>query len=64
MLGPEQSVGSLFLIRIAFDMPTTPCAHAMLLMDQAGWHMTDKLEAPANISIIALPAKCPELTPP
>jgi hypothetical protein len=33
-------------------------------MDQAGWHMTDKLEAPANISIIALPAKSPELTPP
>lgn len=25
--------------------------------------MTDKLEIPANISIVALPAKCPELNP-
>jgi hypothetical protein len=28
-------------------------------MDQAGWHMTGKLDVPHNISIFALPAKCP-----
>jgi len=28
-----------------------------------GWHITDKLDALGNISIIALPAKCPELSP-
>jgi transposase len=38
-------------------------AHAVVLMDQAGWHMTGKLDVPGNISIIALPAKCPELNP-
>lgn len=38
-------------------------AHAVVLMDQAGWHMTAKLIVPENISIIALPAKCPELNP-
>jgi len=27
----------------------------------AGWY--DKLDVPGNISIIALPAKCPELNP-
>jgi hypothetical protein len=27
------------------------------------WHTTDKLEMPGNISIIALPARCPELNP-
>jgi hypothetical protein len=32
-------------------------AHAVVLMDQAGWHMTAKLIVPENISIIALPAK-------
>jgi transposase len=37
--------------------------HATLLMDQAGWHMTDALIVPDNISIIPLPAKCPELNP-
>ena len=30
---------------------------------QAGWHTTGKLVVPDNISIIALPAKCPELNP-
>ena len=40
-----------------------PGAHAVVLMDQAGWHMTDKLDVPGNISIIVLPAKCPELNP-
>ena len=32
-------------------------------MDPAGWHMTDKLNVPGKISIIALPAKCLELNP-
>ena len=40
-----------------------PGAHAVLLMDQAGWHMTAALVIPGNISIIPLPAKCPELNP-
>ena len=38
-------------------------AHAVLLMDQAGWHMTGKLIVPENITIVPLPAKCPELNP-
>jgi transposase len=38
-------------------------AHAVLLLDQAGWHMTDKLDVPANITILPLPPKCPELNP-
>jgi hypothetical protein len=28
-----------------------PGAHAVLLIDQAGWHMTDKLDLPANITM-------------
>jgi len=38
-------------------------AHAVLLMDQAGWHMTARLIVPKNITIVPLPAKCPELNP-
>src|SRR3546814_20077198 len=45
------------------SLAVAPGAHAAVLMDQAGWHMTGKLVVPANISIIALPAKCPELNP-
>src|SRR5437870_11897392 len=40
-----------------------PAAHAVLLVDQAGWHMSTRLVVPANITIIALPPKCPELNP-
>jgi DDE superfamily endonuclease len=32
-------------------------------MNQASWHLTDKLEEPATTSIITLPAKCPEFNP-
>jgi transposase len=40
-----------------------PGRHAALLMDQAGWHMSAKLVVPSNITIVALPPKCPELNP-
>ncbi|MEK0189006.1 IS630 family transposase [Microcoleus anatoxicus PTRS2] len=38
-------------------------AHAILIMDQAGWHMSNNLVVPANISILPLPPKSPELNP-
>jgi hypothetical protein len=45
---------------------TTMCstsARAVLLVDQAGSRMTDKLAVPDNITILPLPAECPELNP-
>jgi transposase len=41
----------------------TPGKHAVLMMDQAGWHMSAKLIVPDNITILPLPPKCPELNP-
>ena len=38
-------------------------AHAVVLMDRAGWHTTGKLKLPANITIILLPSRSPELNP-
>lgn len=38
-------------------------AHVLLLMDQAGWHISKKLKIPANITISNLPAYSPELNP-
>src|SRR5262249_31729046 len=40
-----------------------PAAHAILLVDQAGWHLSTRLLVPANITIILLPPKCPESQP-
>lgn len=38
-------------------------AHAMLLLDRAGWHTTGKLRWPKNITPILLPSRSPELNP-
>jgi transposase len=40
-----------------------PGAHAVVLLDQAGWHRSAKLVIPANISLMPLPPKTPELNP-
>ena len=38
-------------------------AHAVLLLDRAGWHTTEKLKVPRNITLIFLPSRSPELNP-
>ena len=41
----------------------TPGAHAVLILDQAGWHGAKDLKAPKNISLLPLPPRAPELNP-
>ncbi len=50
---------SLHLAEIA--RMVEPGRHAVLLPDQAGWHLSADPEVPANITVLPLPAKCPEL---
>ena len=38
-------------------------AHAILIIDRAGWHTTDKLVIPPNITLLLLPPRSPELNP-
>ena len=52
---------NLHLAEIATQI--APGAHAALLIDQAGWHLSGRLDVPPNITLISLPAKCPELNP-
>ena len=40
-----------------------PGAHAVILVDQAGWHTTPKLDVPDNITLMELPPRAPELNP-
>jgi transposase len=40
-----------------------PEAHALVLVDQAGWHQSKRLVVPANITLVLLPSKAPELNP-
>ena len=41
----------------------TPGKHCVLLVYQAGWHISERLIMPANIAIVPLLAKCPKLNP-
>lgn len=40
-----------------------PGAHAVLVLDQAGWHTSDALAVPDNITLLPLPPRSPELNP-
>ena len=41
----------------------TPGAHAVVILDQAGWHTTEKLAIPDNMTLLPLPPRAPELNP-
>ena len=38
-------------------------AHAVLLLDRAGWHTTGALAVPKNITMILLPSRAPACAP-
>src|SRR5918997_76948 len=38
-------------------------AHAVLLLDRAGWHTTGRLAVPRNMTLVFLPSRAPELNP-
>ena len=40
-----------------------PRAHAVLMLNQAEWHMSAKLTVPGNITLLPLPPRSPELNP-
>ena len=52
---------NLHLAEIATEI--APGKHAVLLLDQAGWHLSSRLVVPATITLMPLPPKCPELNP-
>ena len=39
-----------------------PDAHAVLILDQAGWHVSGRV-VPDNITLLPLPPRSPELNP-
>ena len=58
---PEVSTTGMNLLwqEIASQVPQR--RHAVVLIDNAGWHVTDKIEVPANLTLVNLPPYSPEL---
>jgi transposase len=44
-------------------LPFHAGAHALVLLDQAGWHTTIALKPPSNVTLMPLPPASPELNP-
>jgi DDE superfamily endonuclease len=45
----------------AIGRAVSPLAHALLILDKAGWRTTRNLRPPHNVSLVPLPPACPEL---
>jgi hypothetical protein len=60
---PRCNTHGMTLSLAEISAAVAPGAHAILLLDQAGWRGSGALIVPANITLLPLPAKCPELNP-
>lgn len=50
-----------FLEQFSRELP--PDVHAAMILDRAGWHTAARLRVPANVTLVLLPPKSPELNP-
>ena len=60
---PKANTGAMQMHLNEISRNVADHAHAVVLMDRAGWHNTDKLKLPNNLTIILLPSRSPELNP-
>ncbi len=60
---PRCNTEAMSLHLAEISIAVAPGSHAALLVDQAGWHLSQHLVVPDNITIMPLPPKCPELNP-
>lgn len=54
-------VMNAFLQQFSRELPAD--VHAVMVLDRAGWHVSGKLRVPANVTLVHLPPKSPELNP-
>ncbi len=60
---PEATTASMAVFLERFARQLEPGVHAALVLDRAGWHVSRRLEVPANVTLVPLPAYSPELNP-
>ncbi len=60
---PWCDIPAMELHLVEISKAVDPGAHAVVIVDQAGWHMSAKLAIPDNITLMPLPPRSPELNP-
>lgn len=64
LLSPEMNTGVMSVFRRQLVREELrPKEHAIVIMDQAGWHTSNDLEVPEEMTILLLPPYSPELNP-
>jgi hypothetical protein len=60
---PRADAGTMRLFLDHFSRQLAPDVHAVLILDQAGWHNERALCVPGNVTLFPLPSASPELNP-
>jgi transposase len=60
---PEANTEAMNQHLAEISKQVSPRAHAIVLMDRAGWHRSKALRVPQNLTIMLLPPRSPELNP-
>lgn len=58
---PHVSVAAMNLLLAEVSALLPERTHAVMLIDNAGWHTANQLQVPSNISLVHLPPYAPEL---
>ena len=60
---PEATLATMNPFLASFARRLAPGTHAVLVLDQAGWHGSPRLVVPDSITLLPLPAYSPGLNP-
>ena len=60
---PEATTTTMNVFLAGFAAQLAPGTHAVLMLDQAGWHGGGQLVVPENVTLLPLPPYSPELNP-
>ena len=63
LLAPHVNTPTMDVFLRMASQDLRPDDHAVMIMDQAGWHVSKQLIVPDNITILLLPPYSPELNP-
>ena len=60
---PRADAGTMGVFLQHFSHQLAPDVHAVLILDQAGWHDERALRVPRNVTLLPLPTASPQLNP-
>ena len=63
MITPTVNTGLMNRFLVGLSGMLAADEHAVLVLDNAGWHVANALRVPSNITLLLLPPYAPELNP-